>query len=251
MYRNHWNDSATANNSTCQTKSASKKKSRGFLPGFETFLVPAAVSTACAAEWRKRLGSRCEIMRFIKIENTDSKEFKEAWSIYESSFPSDERRDLKSQLKSMKNELYNFFVVYEDKILAAIITDWNLGNFLFVEHLAVKENLRGKGIGTKVLNEHLKITNKKTILEVERPANETAAKRIKFYEKIGFKLSGEFDYIQPSYGKGKNPVPMFLMAYPESINDSEFSCLRENIHTKVYGLNEPLLGFQINRRNGY
>lgn len=189
-------------------------------------------------------------MQFIKIENTDSKEFKEAWSIYESSFPSDERRDLKSQLKSMKNGSYSFFAVYEDKILAAIITDWNLDNFLFVEHLAVREDLRGKGIGAKVLNEYIKITNKKTILEVERPANETAAKRIKFYEKIGFKLSCEFDYIQPSYGKGKNPIHMFLMAYPKSINISEFSCLRENIHTKVYGLNEPLLGFQNNRASG-
>jgi len=142
------------------------------------------------------------------MENSDSQEFKEAWKIYESSFPSDERRTLELQKELIKNKQYNFFIVTKDKVLVAIITDWNFGDFLFVEHLAVKEDLKGKGIGTKLLKEYLSKNKQKIVLEVERPETEIATKRIKFYEKIGFNLN-DSDYIQPPYGKDKNPVPCF------------------------------------------
>ena len=184
-------------------------------------------------------------MNFKKIENSYSEEFKEAWKIYESSFPSDERRDLKSQQKLMKNKSYNFIIVLKNNILVAIITDWDFGNFLFVEHLAVKGDLRGKHIGTELLKEYLAKNKQKIILEVERPETEIAAKRIKFYEKIGFELN-TFDYIQPPYGKDKSPVPMFLMTYPKKISGFEFSSIREKIHIVVYGLQKPLLDGQIN-----
>jgi len=182
-------------------------------------------------------------MKFIKIENSDSKEFKEAWKIYKSSFSSDETRSLKSQLKLMKNRLYNFFIVFDNDLLVAIITGWNFNNFLFVEHFAIREELRGKGMGTRLLKEYISKNKQKIILEVERPDNEVAIKRIRFYEKIGFKLN-KYDYIQPSYGKNKSPVPMFLMTYPENINESEFSSIRRKIYKVVYGIKEPHFGFK-------
>ena len=184
-------------------------------------------------------------MEFIKIENSDSQEFKEAWEIYEGAFPSDERRTLELQKELIKNKQYNFFIVTKDNVLVAIITDWNFEDFLFVEHLAVKEDLRGKGIGTELLKEYLSKNKQKMVLEVERPETEIATKRIKFYEKIGFDLN-DFDYIQPTYGKDKNPIPMFLMTYPEKITKSEFSTIREKLNIIVYGLEKTLLGEQIN-----
>ena len=180
-------------------------------------------------------------MEFIKLENSDSQEFEEAWEIYESSFPSDERRTLDSQKELIKNKQYNFFMVLKDKILVAIITEWKFEDFLCVEHLAVKKEMKGKGIGTELLKKYLSKNKQKIVLEVERPETEIATKRIKFYEKIGFKLN-TFDYIQPAYGKDKNQVPMFLMTYPEEINESEFSSIREKLHITVYGLKKPILG---------
>ncbi|HLC64567.1 MAG TPA: GNAT family N-acetyltransferase [Candidatus Nanoarchaeia archaeon] len=184
-------------------------------------------------------------MEFIKLESSGSKEFREAWKIYESSFPSDEKRTLELQKELIKNKQYNFFIVIKDRVLVAIITDWNFEYFLFVDHFAIKEEFRGKGIGTGLLREYLSKNKQKIVLEVERPETEIATKRIKFYEKIGFKLN-TFDYIQPPYGKDKNPVPMLLMTYPEKINKSEFSSIREKLHITVYGLEKPLLGDRIN-----
>ena len=123
-------------------------------------------------------------MEFIKLENSDSQEFKEAWEIYRSSFPSDERRTFALQKELIKNNKYNFFIVTKEKVLVAIITDWNFGDFLFIEHLAVRGDLRGKGFGTELLKEYLSKNKQKIVLEVERPSNEIATKRIKFYEKM-------------------------------------------------------------------
>lgn len=184
-------------------------------------------------------------MEFIKLENSYSQEFKEAWRVYESSFPSDERRALGLQKELFKNKLYNFFIVLKDKVLVAIIADWDFEDFLFVEHIAVKKIFRGKGIGTELFKEYISKNKRKIVLEVEKPETEIAAKRIKFYEKMGFKLNN-FGYIQPPYGKDKNPVPLFLMTYPEKINESEFSSIRVKLHSVVYGLGKPMLGGQIN-----
>ncbi len=179
-------------------------------------------------------------MEFVRLENTDSCEFREAWKIYESSFPSDEKRTLDLQKGLIRNEKYNFFIALEDENLSGIITSWDFEGFSFIEHLAVRKDLREGGIGTLLLREYLSVNKQKVVLEVERPDTEIAARRIGFYERIGFKLN-DFDYIQPSYGEGKNPVRMLLMSYLGKLNESEFSSIREIVHTTVYGLEEPLL----------
>ena len=179
-------------------------------------------------------------MEFIRLDDPYSREFKKAWEIYESSFPPDEKRTLELQRELSRNSQYRFFVILKGNALVAIITDWDFGDFLFVEHFAVKEEFRGRGIGAELLKEYLSRASKEIILEVERPDTEVAARRIKFYERAGFKLN-RFDYIQPPYGKDKNPVPSFLMTYPEKISESEFFSIRERLHTTVYGLEKPLV----------
>ncbi|MFH1409738.1 MAG: GNAT family N-acetyltransferase [Nanoarchaeota archaeon] len=177
-------------------------------------------------------------MEFIKIDNTDSEEFKEAWELYVSSFPSDERRTLPSQKESLRCPQYAFFRILNNSTFAAIIAVWHLEDFSFIEHFAVKKDIRSKGIGTGSLKEYLSKENKTIVLEVERPPSENASNRITFYEKIGFALN-TFEYLQPPYGKGKKPVPLFLMTYPNKISESEFLSIRSTLHTVVYGLKEP------------
>ncbi|MFH1174019.1 MAG: GNAT family N-acetyltransferase [archaeon] len=179
-------------------------------------------------------------MEFIHIRSVDAQEFKAAWTIYLSSFPSDERRTLAAQKTVFDNTAYHFFVVCEDDRVVAVLTTWTFKKFFFVEHLAVARGFRGKGLGTKVISSYLAHKRKKVVLEVELPKTELAMKRIRFYTKRGF-VPNAFAYIQPSYGKDKDPVPMFLMTYPEKINGSEFSSIREKLHTIVYGLDQSLL----------
>ena len=174
-------------------------------------------------------------MKFNKILNSNSQEFRDVWKVYVSSFPSNERRDLANQTELLSNKSYGLSAVYDKNHLIGFIATWNFNNCIFIEHFAIQENLRGKGFGTKLLIEYISQRNKKIILEVEKPNTEMASKRIKFYEKIGFKLN-TYDYIQPAYGQEKKSIPMFLMTLPSKINKSEFLNIRDQLYKTVYGV---------------
>jgi GNAT superfamily N-acetyltransferase len=179
-------------------------------------------------------------MELIELDDLNSEEFRKAWIIYESSFPSDERRDLKNQIEVMNNDLYTFFGVFHFDVLIGIFTEWTFRDFLFVEHIAIKKELRGKGFGTKLFEEYLKDKKKKVILEVEPPQDSLCKKRINFYNSLGFKLNN-FNYIQPAYAENKKPVPMILMSYAYLLGEEEFNLFREKLHKQVYGLDEVLI----------
>ncbi len=179
-------------------------------------------------------------MEFVKVNGVDFEGFDAVWDIYESSFPSDEIRTLDLQKDLFKNDKYSFFAVFKDGVLVGLITEWDFDDFLFVEHLAVREDLRGKGIGTELLKIYLSGKNKRVVLESDRPCDSISIRRIRFYERVGFKLN-LFDYIQPSYGEGKNPVPMFLMTFPDEISESDFFYIRDKLHRIVYGLDKPIV----------
>lgn len=179
-------------------------------------------------------------MEFKKLNNPDSAEFKEAWGIYESSLPPDERRPLSRQLKILDNRKYAFFAVYEKRQIIGILATWKFDNFILIEHLAVKKGLRGRGLGMQLMKEFMSKNHGRFILETERPRTRIAKKRIRFYEKLGFILN-RHEYVQPAYGKGKRPIRMILMSYPNRISGKEFPEIRKDIHMMVYGLEKPLL----------
>lgn len=179
-------------------------------------------------------------MKFIKTEGENLKNFEEQWPILESSFPGYERREKQEQLKLIQKGPCSMYGVYENEEIIGVFTDWDLGDFLLIEHLAIKRELRGKGYGTRLLDAYLTHAAKTVILEVERPDTGEAQKRITFYEKSGFILNS-YDYIQPPYSKTKEPVPMFLMSYPSVISEKGFPAVRKEIHKSVYGLSKPML----------
>ena len=153
--------------------------------------------------------------------------------LYESSFPSAERREI-DQLKLLVQEedLYiNQIVINENKI-AGLCIFWVFNEFVFIEHLAVNTELRGLGIGEgalSVLREKLKIL----ILETELPADEISKHLIQFYERNGFSLL-DLQYFQPSYGKNKPEVELKIMCTKADISDEKLDEYLLQIRNKVY-----------------
>ncbi|VVC03697.1 Acetyltransferase (GNAT) domain protein [Candidatus Bilamarchaeum dharawalense] len=169
-------------------------------------------------------------MKFERI-TPDSCYFDSVKKIYETSFPPEEKRDLTEKLFTNPN--YSLLAVLEEDIIG-FLSVWDLGNFVFIEHFAVVKELRDQGIGTKMLVQYLSDHNN-VILEVEMPQTEDQYLRIKFYEKIGFKLC-VYPYVQPSYGPGKPPVSLFLMSYPRTLGSDDFAAIKEKLYKTVYGL---------------
>jgi len=154
-------------------------------------------------------------------------------NLYCTSFPPEERREF-DQLKLLVQEedhYINQILINKNKI-AGLCIFWVFNEFVFIEHLAVKPELRGIGIGEGTLSA-LREKFKILILETELPVNEISKRRIKFYERNGFSLL-ERQYFQPSYDKNKPEVELKIMCTKADISDEKLSEYLLQIRKKVY-----------------
>ncbi len=179
-------------------------------------------------------------MEIKKIESVEDKIFGEAWKIYRESFPEDEQRELESQKKIFGKAGHSFCAAYAGTELCGLLETWDFPEFAFIEHIAIREDLRCRGLGTQLLSNFAKNCGKMALLETDRPETEIARRRIRFYEKIGFQLN-RHDYVQPPYSPRKKPVKMYLMSCPKEIGPQEFEKIRNEIHLNVYWRRKPLL----------
>ncbi len=161
--------------------------------------------------WDKESSMSSEV-RIVRID-TRHGYFEPSLALMESSFVSDERRE-EEELRVLVDGglLFSFNVVEVDGERAGLITTWNFGKFIYVEHFAVEPSLRGRGVGSRVLEELRGVSGLPVLLEVEpESVSEEACRRIRFYQRSGFE-TWTTPYIQPPYGRGKSAVPMLLMA---------------------------------------
>jgi len=117
---------------------------------------------------------------------------------------------------------------------AAFIAYWQLEGFVFIEHFAVSQALRGGGIGANFMREFLSFINMPVILEVEPPDTQAAIRRIEFYKRLGFKHN-RFEYMQPPMREQFDYIRLDIMSCPQSFTKNEFLPLKNKIYKLVYG----------------
>jgi len=161
--------------------------------------------------------------------------FDRFWTIYESSFPPSERRTPEQQRELLNSPIYHVVPIIHDGESAGFFTYWKLEGFLFGEHLAVAEKYRNSGLGRIFLTSFFETLTEPFIIEVEKPETDIAARRIGFYQRLGFVLNS-YHYEQPSYTGHTEPVPMFVMSYKESLDESRFELYRDQLYKAVHNL---------------
>lgn len=176
---------------------------------------------------------RLSNMKFVPITE---ERFNLVYEKMTTAFPYEERRDLSDQKECLNNKFFNFFEIFDNETDVGFITLWVFSEFVFVEHLAIDEEKRAGGYGSKTI-ELVKETYKKPIiLEAEAPETEQQIKRIRFYDRLGFKINS-YDYEQPSY-HGDEGVPLKILSFPELISQEEFDLFmkrtRENPYKKSF-----------------
>ena len=157
----------------------------------------------------------------------------ELQKIYFDSFPPDERREWKEMKELVHLNKFRLNQIFDDQALIGLISIWSLTNFLFIEHFAISESYRGKGIGSQILKQIIEEKSIRIVVEVEEPNNEYARRRIAFYERQGFSFGNEV-YYQPPYSCNKNKVRMLLMSFPDKIPTLQFPDIRARLYREVY-----------------
>ncbi|MDR2824058.1 MAG: GNAT family N-acetyltransferase [Prevotellaceae bacterium] len=153
-----------------------------------------------------------------------------ARSLYEAAFPLDERREFDDLINVAETKsAFRTEIFRQNTDLSGFIFYWKFSMFVYVEHFAVAEHLRNRGLGREIFQNFCDKTVLPIVLEVEKPDNEIAARRIRFYEKFGFAVS-EITYLQPAYSTHKYPVPMLLMQRGEVGIEKCVELLRKEVY---------------------
>lgn len=154
-------------------------------------------------------------------------------NIYESSFPKDERRNWDEIIELVKTEKIIFYSIVNNNSTIGFLTSWSFADFLFIEHFVIDEKERNKGFGNAAIEKIIAQTKKTIILETEENTDTTSAKRIKFYQKIGFEIN-EFEYLQAPYSGNSKFIKMHLLSHPRKITKKDFIRFKQLIYKDVY-----------------
>ena len=174
----------------------------------------------------------------IKLQriNTSHEHYPFVESLMQTAFPLQERRnvDLQREYTDNKPHFHTLVILVENKPIG-LITYWKLDSFNYIEHFAIKENLRNKGYGQEALKQLKEEIEGMIVLEVEEPIDELTKRRIEFYQRQGFTIQ-DMPYQQPPYRKGDDWFPMKLMTLRDKNFSSEFERIKESIYKEAYNL---------------
>ncbi|WP_281987532.1 GNAT family N-acetyltransferase [Aquimarina aggregata] len=159
-------------------------------------------------------------MKCIRLTNISDNYFKLAWELYQKAFPSEEQRLLDAQALVMKKSNYHFEIIIEEKEFVGFLLWWDFETYKYIDHFAIAMQRRNLGLGKLILEKFIDTTDKPILLEVELPSSTINQRRIKFYEKIGFKLNQHYYEIPPLIEE-QSSLQLLLMSYPEIISKKD------------------------------
>lgn len=145
----------------------------------------------------------------------------EVWALYEASFPLHERRRREDQTQAMREPNFRCLSAWDGSVFAGLALCWAWPCGIYVEHLAVAPELRGRRYGARILAA-LKEEGRPLILEIDPPVDEISERRERFYLREGFLPNG-FKHVHPSYRRACAPHPLKIMSWPEALSEENYA----------------------------
>ena len=170
----------------------------------------------------------------MEFEKLKSEDIKSMYHLMQQAFPAEQMREYKNhQLLYDKGYFEAFGKKYECGSVIAVISIWKLEEIRYIEHLVVKQELRGKGIGEKLVQFAFQKEKAPFLLEVELPENDIAKRRIDFYKRLGMYYN-DYEYFQPPWKKEYGMLPLRFMTYPKKIDEKTFQKYKNMLYQNVY-----------------
>ncbi|MFC3746967.1 GNAT family N-acetyltransferase [Paenibacillus sp. GCM10012306] len=162
--------------------------------------------------------------------------FDQVFEIMKQSFPETEYREYLEQKKLLSDPRYRLITEEnEQNEVIGFLAGWEFETFRYVENVAVSPNIRGGGIGKRLMERFMKQSDMPIILEVELPDDELKRRRIGFYKRLGFCLL-DYPYVQPPLRVKQPSLPLQIMSYPVGLTLTQFEMVRKLLYKDVYGV---------------
>jgi len=171
------------------------------------------------------------------FERITEETFDEIFLLLEAAFPVTELRVREDQKNLLQAECYRLYGVRKEDGFAAVFAVWEIDDFLYIEHFAVREDCRNTGFGGKLLDALLEEKGKPMVLEVEVPADDLTRRRIGFYERHGL-VYNDYPYLQPPLRTGNELLPLRFMTKPGAIDEITYERYKKRMYELVYQYNE-------------
>ncbi len=159
--------------------------------------------------------------------------FDEIFPLLEEAFPVTELRIQEDQRNLLQKEAYRLYGVRKDGRFAAVFATWEIDDFLYIEHFAVREDCRNGGYGGMLLDRLLEEKGRPMVLEVEVPEDDLTRRRVGFYERHGL-VYNEYPYLQPPLRKGNELLPLRFMTYPAAVDEQTYERYKKQMYQIVY-----------------
>ncbi len=173
-------------------------------------------------------------MKKVLCKDINSSIFKNTWEIYTDAFNIPEQRRLNDHINALADDRfcpYTYIDKDTNEILGLFFT-WEFKNFSYLEYFAVNNNLRNKGIGTKILKEQVNDhKNKPLILEITPVCDEISKRRLDFYKRNGF-FESEFLFLHLPYRKNTQQSKLQLLSNIH-IKKDLFNNFEQNINKEL------------------
>lgn len=169
-------------------------------------------------------------MEFLAITSPEDYRINQIYHSYSTTFPEDERRNWDQFIQLLSHSKAKIISVLHESNPIGYLIIWELSHYIFVEHFEVFAEFRNQKLGSHITS-YLFQNYPRIVLEIEpEHINEDAKRRYSFYQKNHFRLIDEM-YVQPSYGEGKKPLNLWLLANysPEVLKE-----VKNEIYDVVY-----------------
>ncbi len=159
--------------------------------------------------------------------------FAQVWSIFTEAFTGFERRTRREQMRVMRHPRYRFSAVMREDSVVGVLAWWELPGFCFIEHFAISSAQRSGGLGRRAMELLKSHMDRPIVMDVEPfGSNHQAARRVAFYNRLGFTYGGE-SVTLPAY-EGKATAPSNLMAWPIVLDRAGRERVLETIEREIY-----------------
>lgn len=124
------------------------------------------------------------------------------------------------------------YVIQSRSILSALFLIGSLSSTYNIEHLAICDDLRGKGYGGRLLNEFVEQQSKIVLLEIDPVVDELSKKRLRFYTHHVF-YTNEYVHDHPAYRLKYPAHRLVVLSHSRRFSPKEYTTFAYELQSVV------------------